>query len=70
MYLTESELTSSKKISMTKIILKKDKISKNEYFVVDDPTFVMKSTSDHLIVTTSQWSDNKNTLLKKRKILV
>ena len=52
---------------MTKIILKKDKISKNEYFVVDDPTFVTKSTSEHLIVTTSQWSDNKNTLLRKKK---
>ena len=52
---------------MTKIILKKDKISKNEYLVVDDPTCVTKFTSDHLIVTTSQWSDNKNTLLRKKK---
>ena len=60
------ELTHSKKISMTKVILNKNKVLKNEYFFVDNLTNLTKSNSENLIVTLSQWLDNKKTLSKKK----
>ena len=53
---------------MTKVILNKNKVLKNEYFFVDDLTKLTKSNSGNLIVTLSQWLDNKKTLSKKKNI--
>ena len=53
---------------MTKVILNKNKVLKNEYFFVDDLTNLTKSNSGNLIVTLSQWLDNKKTLSKKKNI--
>ena len=50
---------------MTKVILNKNKVLKNEYFFVDNLTNLTKSNSKNLIVTLSQWLDNKKTLKKK-----
>lgn len=52
---------------MTKVILNKNKVLKNEYFFVDNLTNLTKSNSENLIVTLSQWLDNKKTLSKKKK---
>ena len=53
---------------MTKVILNKNKVLKNEYFFVDNLTNLKKSNSENLIVTLSQWLDNKKTLSKKKNI--
>ena len=53
---------------MTKVILNKNKVLKNEYFFVDNLTNLTKSNSENLIVTLSQWLDNKKTLSKKKNI--
>ena len=51
---------------MTKVILNKNKVLKNEYFFVDNLTNLTKSNSENLIGTLSQWLDNKKTLSKKK----
>ena len=52
---------------MKKIILKKDKVSKNQYFFVDNNSEIVNS-SKKIIFCINFWFENKRTLKKKKHI--
>ncbi len=55
------------KTYMNKIILRKDKISKNQYFFIDKSSEISKF-SEKLIFHINFWTENKKTLKRKKKI--
>ena len=59
-------MINSNKTYMKKIILNKDKVSKNEYFFIDNDSEIRKSSK--IIFFIKFWIENKKTLKKKKHI--
>ena len=53
---------------MKKVILNREKVSQNDYLLIDDIASLPKSDTKKVIVTTPQWLKNKKTLKVKKNI--
>lgn len=57
-----------KKTFMKKVILNREKVSQNDYLLIEEITSLPKSNTKKVIVTTPQWLENKKTLKVKKNI--
>ena len=53
---------------MKKVILNREKVSQNDYLLIEEITSLPKSNTKKVIVTTPQWLENKKTLKVKKNI--